>query len=145
MEHTDTWEQMRRQLADVGEAIDGALGRMPGIRSIVRGHYPPVNVYDAAQEVIVRAEVAGVEREDLDVGLLQGVLVISGRLELGQYEDYECRQCERCGGEFRREVVLPAGVDEEGEVSASLTDGVLSVRLSKIRPAQGRTIDVETQ
>lgn len=145
MEHKDTWKQMRRQLAEVGDAIDGALGKMPGIGNIVRGGYPPVNVYDGPDEVVVRAEVAGVAREDLDVSLLQNVLIISGKLDLDKYEDYDCRLCERCGSEFCREVKLPAGVDDEADVVATLREGVLTVRLKKALPEQGRTIEVESE
>ncbi len=145
MEHGETWQQVRRQLTDVADAIDGALRRMPGIGSFVRGSCPPVSVYEGADDIVVLAEVPGVAREALEVTLLAGTLTIRGKRQPEEHEGYECRLHERGAEEFSRELALPAPVNDDADIAASLTEGVLTVRLQRRQPERGRSIEVSAQ
>ena len=96
--------------------------------------YPPVNVYDGQDDVVVQCEVPGVAREDLDVSLTGETLAVRGTRKSpadeqaegeGEGVRYEVR--ERGMGEFNRTIVLPDRVEAE-KVEADLTAGVLTIR-----------------
>ncbi len=115
----------------------------PGSRRIGGGAYPPVNVYNGSSELIVECEVPGVKREDIDLSITGETLVVKGS-KAPQVDDenvrYQCR--ERGVGDFARTIVLPDSVDSE-RISATLTDGVLTVCLPKTEAATAKRIDVK--
>src|SRR3712207_4505174 len=91
---------------------------------------PTLDVLHEDGDLLVRAELPGVKREDVEVTLQERVLTISGERkaeELREGSGYHVR--ERRHGSFRRSVVLPHEV-EEGEVSARFEAGVLEVRVA---------------
>lgn len=143
MEHGDMWREMRKRLSDMAETVDEAVRKVPPFSSFARPGYPPVNVYEAEEELIVRAEVPGVPKESLNVNLKGGALVIEGKEDRSEYEGYECVCKERGAGEFSREISLPETVDAEAEPAASVENGVLTIRL-KLKPREeGTTVRVE--
>jgi len=144
MQQENIWKQMRKQLSEMGDTIDHAIRRMPGISHLVRAGYPPVSIYESGDEVVVRAEVPGFAREDLELSLLPGTLTIEGRKAGEEYEGYECLLDERGEDEFSRRLPLPAAVDQEADITAVLEDGVLTVRLEKKQPERGRSVDIES-
>jgi HSP20 family protein len=125
--------------------MDTALRKVPPFSSFMRGEHPPVNVYETDAELVVRAEVPGVAREDLCVTLKPGTLVIEGKQDAGQWQAYTCRCQERALGDFCREIALPVELEEGAEPAASLENGVLTVRLRKTGRQEGRTIEVEVR
>ncbi len=143
MREGEMWRHMRKQFGEMADTVDAALRRVPGIGALAREMYPPVNVYENPEEIIVRADLPGVAKPDLDIELLDRTLSIRGNRPPDAYEDYRCRAAEIPSGEFSREVRLPAAVDQEAEANATLHDGVLTVRLKKQQPERGRTIPVE--
>jgi HSP20 family protein len=102
-----------------------------------------LDVEDAGQEVVVRAEAPGFEATDFDVQVTGDVLHIQAqtRQEVpeGQKEGQPARQRY---GHFERWVTLPAGTDVD-KVEARYRNGVLEVRLPKTPEAQGRRIEVK--
>jgi len=103
---------------------------------------PDVDVFETAEDLQVRVELAGVAREDLRVTVDANVLQISGeRAVSGSAEVTTLHQMEIASGPFERRIALPASVDRE-RVSARLADGVLSVILGKRRPLR-REVEVE--
>lgn len=94
-----------------------------------------LDVYQAEDGLVVRAFVAGVRPEDLDINIVNGTLTIRGsRAETEQTvpEDYYYQEC--YFGPFSRSVILPENTYGE-TVSAKLKNGVLTVRLPKIKKA----------
>jgi len=108
----------------------------------VAGEYPPVDVYENEDEVLVRAEVPGVAKDELGLSLLEGKLVIRGKKPAEAADQYVCRVRECWSGEFSRAVALPEGIDPDAEPSASLRNGVLTVRLARLPAPAGRKIEV---
>ena len=103
---------------------------------------PDVDVFETAEDLQVRVELAGVAREDLRVTVDANVLQISGeRAVSGSAEVTTLHQMEIASGPFERRIALPASVDRE-RVSARLADGVLSVTLRKRQP-QHTKVEVE--
>ena len=104
---------------------------------------PAVDVYETDDEVVVRAELPGVKKEDVEVTASEDQIVVTGESRSEQevkeegYYRKELRQ-----GSFRRTVALPHPVNPE-EVSAKFTDGVLEIRAPKIaEAAEGKKIEI---
>ena len=101
-----------------------------------------VDVYETEDRLIVKARTAGVNKEDLDVSISDGILTISGTLSSGddtaatQWHVQECYW-----GEFSRTLVLPVAVKED-EVEAVLKDGVLAITFTKVKQEQAKKIQI---
>lgn len=145
MEQRDMWQEMRRHFSDMADAIDKAVRKVPPFSRLMKAEHPPVNIYGTEEELIVRVEVPGVPKEDLGVSLTERALVIEGKQDRSQYEG--CTPvCEECGAaEFSREIALPQAIDEEVEPTASLENGVLTIRLKKRPPEEGKAVHVEVR
>ena len=90
---------------------------------------PALDVVQDEGDLLIRAELPGVKREDVEITLHERVLTISGeRRAEEQREGSSYYVRERRHGSFRRSLVLPHDV-EEGQVSAQFEDGVLEVRV----------------
>lgn len=103
---------------------------------------PRVDVIDREAEVLVRAEVPGVEKKDLKVELTGQMLTIGGerhREEKEEKGDYF--HSEIAHGSFNRTIRLPQDVTLD-KASAEFKDGVLEVHLPKTEPTEHRRIEV---
>ena len=102
-----------------------------------------VDVYETAERLVVKARTAGVNREDLDVSISDGILTISGTLSAGDESDAENWHIQECyWGEFSRTIALPVSVKED-EVKAVLEDGVLTISFAKVKQEQAKRITVQ--
>lgn len=104
---------------------------------------PSVDVIDRDEEIVVRAEIPGVDKENLEVSLSDDRLTIKGtsRQEKEEKEAGEFTRRERSRGSFTRMVTLPANVDGE-KAKASFKDGVLEMTLPKLKPSKRLRINV---
>jgi HSP20 family protein len=103
---------------------------------------PALDVYEEKDEVVVKAELPGMAKEDIEVHLTDSTLFIQGekkKQEEVKNEDYQC--CERSYGSFARTIELPTAVKAE-QVKATFKEGVLEVRLPKTEEAKQKTIQV---
>jgi HSP20 family protein len=101
-----------------------------------------VDVYETAERLVVKARTAGVNKQDLDVSISDGILTISGTLSSGD-DDVEHWHIQECyWGDFSRTIALPVAVKEE-EVEALLKDGVLTVSFMKVKQEQARKIQIQ--
>ena len=102
-----------------------------------------VDVYETDEKLIVKARTAGVNKEDLDVSISDGILTISGTLSSGDDTDATNWHIQECyWGEFSRTLALPVPVKED-EVSAVLKDGVLTISFGKIKQEQAKKITIQ--
>jgi HSP20 family protein len=102
-----------------------------------------VDVYETDEKLIVKARTAGVNKEDLDVSISDGILTISGTLSSGDDTDATNWHVQECyWGEFSRTLALPVSVKED-EVSAVLKDGVLTISFSKVKQEQAKKITIQ--
>ncbi len=102
-----------------------------------------VDVYETEDRVVIKARTAGVNKEDLDVSISDGILTISGTLSSGDDTDATNWHIQECyWGEFNRTIALPVGVKED-EVEAVLKDGVLTISFSKVRQEQAKKIEIK--
>ncbi len=104
---------------------------------------PKVDVVDRANEVVVRAEVPGVEKKDIEVSVSGNMLTIRGETKKETKEekgDYYRAEISR--GAFSRTLVLPAEVDDS-KTRAAMKDGVLELTLPKVAKAKRRSIKID--
>ncbi len=102
-----------------------------------------VDVYETAEQLIVKARTAGVNKEDLDVSISDGILTISGTLSSGDDTEATNWHIQECyWGEFSRTLALPVAVKED-EVGAVLKDGVLSITFNKVKQEQAKKITIQ--
>ncbi|MVF24257.1 Hsp20/alpha crystallin family protein [Methylocaldum sp. BRCS4] len=104
---------------------------------------PRVDIVDRDQEFVVRAELPGVSKENLDVSLSENVLTIRASArreeqeEKGQYFRRELSQ-----GEFLRTIRLPGPI-EGAQTKATFKDGILELVVPKAAGTQRQTIKIE--
>lgn len=101
-----------------------------------------VDVFETKEKLVVKARTAGVNKQDLDVSISDGILTISGTLTSGEEEVEQWHLQECYWGEFSRTLALPVQVKEE-EVEAMLKDGVLTISFAKIKQEQARKIQIQ--
>ena len=101
-----------------------------------------VDVYETEEKLLVKARTAGVNKEDLDVSISDGILTISGTLSSGDDSEATNWHIQECyWGEFSRTVALPVPIKED-EVEAILKDGVLIISFTKIKQEPAKKIQV---
>lgn len=101
-----------------------------------------VDVFETENDLIIKARTAGVDRNDLDVSISDGILTISGTLSSGDEADVRQWHIQECyWGEFSRTLALPTAVNEEG-VKAELKDGVLTITFEKVKQEKAKKIQV---
>lgn len=114
------------------ERLEDQLSRLSvGTRGSASNDYPPMNVWTSDTDILIKAEVPGVDPLDLELTVEEHILKVWGIRqpdELGKDENY--RRRERDYGQFMREYPLPHKVDIEG-VKAAFNDGVLRITLPK--------------
>jgi HSP20 family protein len=101
-----------------------------------------VDVYETKDKLVIKARPAGVNKQDLDVSISDGILTISGTLTSGEEEVEQWHLQECYWGDFSRTIALPVQVKEE-EVEAVLKDGVLTINFIKLKQEQARKIEIQ--
>jgi HSP20 family protein len=105
---------------------------------------PPVDLFEHQDEFVVRLELPGMKKEDIEVSLNQGVLSISGERKSAEHKEAEPHRAERFFGRFTRSVTLPASVKAD-EIKANYRNGVLTINLPKTEEAKPKQIQVEVK
>jgi HSP20 family protein len=142
-----------RRVASLRDEVDNfinlALGRLANA-SVENGHgpqslegwFPAVDVYEDKEQLQVKAELAGLKKEDIEISMQDGYLTLSGERKLEEKQDNgEVRRSERWVGRFHRSISLPCRVDAE-KITATYNDGVLTVTLPKAEEAKPKQIPI---
>ena len=132
------WDPLRDLLA-----LHEQLGHLVG--SDAPGWTPPVDLYETAREFVLTAELPGLARDQIDILVDDGRVVIRGaRASAGPHLDIPCEQyhrVERGHGSFSRAFALPEAIAVDA-INAELKDGVLTVTIPKALDRTARRIDV---
>ncbi|MGH9373747.1 MAG: Hsp20/alpha crystallin family protein [Vicinamibacterales bacterium] len=114
--------------------------------TFARGWVPPVDIYETDQhEVVLKAELPDVRREDINLTFENGVLTLEGERKFEQETKRENFQwMERRYGSFTRSFTLPNTVDA-ARINASFKDGVLTIRLPQREEARPKQIAVNVE
>ena len=132
------WREMERLQQDVNRLLSRESAPYATM-------FPAVNIWASDQDVIVTAEVPGVDPAGLDITVADNVLRLSGSRKPEELEPGEVsHRRERASGEFTRSFRLPFAVDS-GKVEASCDRGILTVRLPRAEADKPRKIAIKTQ
>lgn len=106
--------------------------------------YLSVEVSEGKKDIIVKAEIPGVERKDIDISLDGRLLTIEGEKKQEKEESGEhYHRMESSFGYYRRTIELPADVDSSN-VDATYKNGILKLKLKKVKEAETKTIKIRT-
>lgn len=152
---------IRHPIADMERAFDRFFGRgfpawwqsheFPSVDALFGGslaeiggqRLPNLDVIDRSDEIVVRAEVPGVDKKDISISLTDNLLTIKGQSKTEKKEeDGDYHKREISSSAFARSFTLPGAVDA-GNASASLKDGVLEISLPKSEASKKRNIEVK--
>ena len=124
------------RLANLQDELDRLFG------APVQAWAPKLDVHEDKNKFTVNLELPGFKREDINVHLEDGALVISGeRKEETVGEETEIHRRERNYGKFSRTLTLPTAVVDD-QVKAAYKDGILTVTLPKAEEAKPKQIDI---
>lgn len=121
-------------------AVDEPVGMTDEDTSDMPGQLA-LDVYETKDRLVVKARTAGVNKQDLDVSISEGILTITGTLASGEEEVEQWHLQECYWGEFSRTLALPVPVKEE-DIEATLKDGVLTISFTKVKQEQARKIEI---
>lgn len=106
------------------------------------GWLPPVDIWDAGNEIVVCAGLIGIKKEDCKIEVQDSTLVLSGECRQPADEKGELLRHEIPCGQFYRAFSLPADVKSE-QVKATFRDGLLEVHLPKAENAKARRVEIQ--
>jgi HSP20 family protein len=145
-----TYRPIRDIEEEMEHLMEHALARWPISVTLRRaasgenGWVPAMDVFEKEDSFVVRAELPGVKMEDLDISATGEVLTIKGERrppEEVTEEDYH--RCEICYGSFSRSIALPSTAIA-GKAEAAFSDGILELRVPKVKEAKPSKIRVKT-
>jgi HSP20 family protein len=125
------------------DRVFNAVGRPLGLRSVPRGTFPAINVYDQGEAAVLTAEMPGVNIDDLELTVLGDSVTIKGHRKSEPGEDERFYRRERPMGEFSRTVTLPSPVNVDS-VRAEYTDGVLRMHMDKAEAAKVHKVEIKS-
>jgi HSP20 family protein len=142
----NAWQGLGR-LTDLRDEIDrlfeSPLAELTRTTQLLSGWTPAVDLFEDKDNFVIRAELPGMKKEDIDISLHGDVLTLSGeRKEQEVFDKAETYRAERFLGRFQRSVTLPFAVDSK-KVQASYRDGILNVTLPKTEEAKPKQIEVK--
>lgn len=141
------WDPFR-ELMGVQNTISRLLDenfplRYPEKGTLAQGWMFPVDIKDTPDAIVIKAEIPGMNREDIKLGYKDNVLTIRGeRRKEEKQENENYIRVERSYGSFSRSFALDAPVKYEG-IRAQYRNGVLEITLPKEEESKFREIDID--
>ena len=133
------------EMAQMSPMLAHALGlhaQQGNARATTTAWAPAVDISERKDAYLVTVELPGVEADDLDITLEDGLLTIQGERHFAHdSSEQHFHRVERRYGAFRRSITLPAHVLAEG-IQASFEDGVLQILVPKAEEAKPKRIQV---
>ncbi|MFN8455847.1 MAG: Hsp20/alpha crystallin family protein [Anaerolineae bacterium] len=107
-----------------------------------RAYVPRVDIFETNNEIVVVADMPGVDEKCVDITLEKNVLTINGYVDSVQPENYSLAYAEYEEGDYQRSFTLSNEVDQDN-IQASVKNGVLHLHLPKAGPAKAKKIEVK--
>ena len=124
---------------------DRVGGETPLTRTFDDVWAPSVDISETKDSLVVKADLPGLEAEDVNVSISGDVLTIKGEKKVEEEEKGEHYHCvERYSGSFQRIFQLPSGVKAD-QIEATFDKGVLKVILPKVEEAKKKEIEVKVK
>ena len=123
------------------ELFDFSLSTVP----FRRGNYPAIDMTETDNEIILKAELPGIDPKDIDINVTPDRVEIRGEVkDEREQKDTGCCIMERYHGTFERVIGLPTEVNQDG-VKANYKDGILEITLPKTEPSKPKAKKVEVK
>lgn len=138
------WDPFR-DLLSIDERLNRILsGRSDRASDDFSGARAPlVDIFEDGDDLVIRAEIPGVEKDNVDIRVEDGTLVLSGeRKRDEELKDENSYRVERSYGKFSRSFRLPTTVDAS-KIVAQYKDGVIEIKLPKLAEAKPRKIKIQ--
>jgi HSP20 family protein len=107
-----------------------------------QGPFPPINVFQQGDDIVAIVELAGVDKNDLQIQAKENTIKISGKKTVEIPEGVSSHRRERISGEFDRTLSLPIQLDPDG-IRAEYQDGILALFLPRAERDKPRTIKID--
>lgn len=112
------------------------------LRSELYGITPNVDIYEEGSEVVLRADLPGMKKDDIKIDISEHVLTISGeRTKTEKVEKKDFYRHERTFGSFYRRFELPMDLDTE-KIKAHYEHGVLELRIPRLKEAEKKHVKI---
>jgi HSP20 family protein len=140
---SNPFAELTRMQRDVDDVITRLFGELLPTATPDGVVAPPVDVVDAGNEVILRADLPGLEQKDIQVEVQDGSLLVRGERKTEQQDKNDkYRWSERWEGVFMRLIPLPSEIDRD-KIQAQMKNGVLEVHLPKKQGTAPKRIEVK--
>lgn len=145
-----TWQgspyTMMRRLFEDMDMMAGGASMSPGAEGMLGGEWmPAIDLCERGNDLVMRAELPGCERSDIDIRIDDGMLVVEGERHMDHEEAHSGHyHSERRYGRFQRAITLPSDIDEDG-VKANFTNGILEVVMPRSGSKKGRSIEIGSE
>lgn len=139
----EPFEGLSRIQSRINDLFDDTFGRSRAQQSAAAGvWYPAVDVLESKDAYLIRAELPGMKKEDFNLEIHDGSLILSGERKLEQAADgVEYHRVERVTGKFTRSFFLPQTVKSDA-IKATYRDGILEIHVPKAEDAKPKQITV---
>jgi len=141
-----TWSPFRdlvNMQQEVGRLFDGLVGDFDKDGDLMASWSPRADVSESSDAYTIKAELPGVNKNDVKITLHENVLTIKGEKKQEKEEkDKNLHRIERSYGSFERSFSLPSGLKSE-KIDAAYKDGVLTITLPKAESAKPKEIEVK--
>jgi len=136
---SDIWRDMERLRREMNGLFDNA-GRTSGSTT-----YPLINVYDNSESVVVTAELPGMSKEKVNISVADGSLTIAGKQDpIHNVKNMTVVRQERTIGTFEKTLRIPTKVQTD-KISASFSNGILTITMPKAEEVKPKTITIEAK
>lgn len=133
------WEDM---LPTIRRPFEVPWRRLAGEKGVAS---PAIDIIDKEKEVVVKADMPGVVKDDIDISFREDKLTISGAVKAeAETKEENYYYSERSYHSYSRTVNIPLKVDPD-KIKANLKDGVLTVHLPKVEEIQPKKIKVDVE
>jgi len=109
-----------------------------------RTYSPQVDIIERKEDIVVIADVPGVDENSVDINLEKNVLSIYGRVEEEDFRNYSPTYAEYGVGDYERVFTLSDEIDRD-RIDATVKNGVLTIVLPKAQAAKSRKISVKAE
>lgn len=106
---------------------------------------PAVDIFETADSIVMRAELPGVSRENIDIQVRDNTLTLKGERKFERdVKDENCLRIERSYGAFQRAFNLPTVIQQD-KIKAVFRDGVLEVTMPKAEEAKPKQVKIDVK
>ena len=135
------WDPFREMTQQTQSQINKLVDQVWGGRQ--ESWLPAIDVFDTKDAVVLKAELAGMDPDDIQIEVEDNVLTVKGERRFEEAVDEErYYRVERRFGSFQRSLALPQGVRAE-DISANYEDGILTISVPKVEEEKPKRIEVK--